>query len=61
MRLSEARAAAVAEFLRQNGIEASVETVGKGATEPMRLSETSGLSQEDIFALNRRVEWHRGP
>jgi hypothetical protein len=23
------------------------------------VSDTSGLSQEDIYALNRRVEWQR--
>jgi len=59
MKLSTERAAAVAAFLRNSGIDIAVETVGKGATEPMRLSDTSGLSQEDIYALNRRVEWRR--
>jgi outer membrane protein OmpA-like peptidoglycan-associated protein len=60
MKLSQARAETVAEFLRQNGIEASIDAVGKGPNEPMQLSDTSGLSQEDIYALNRRVEWRRG-
>ena len=59
MKLSNARAEAVAEFLRQNGIDAAIESIGKGATEPMRLHDTSGLTQEDIYALNRRVEWRR--
>lgn len=59
MKLSEGRAAAVADFLRQNGIDANIDTVGKGATEPMKLSDTAGLSQDDIFSLNRRVEWRR--
>jgi len=59
MKLSVARAEAVAAFLHDNGIEVAVETIGKGATEPMHLSDTSGLSQEDIYALNRRVEWRR--
>ena len=59
MKLSRDRADSVASFLRQNGINVPVETVGKGATEPMRLSDTSGLSQDDIYALNRRVEWRR--
>lgn len=61
MKLSQARAAAVAEFLRQSGVEVSIDTIGKGASEPIRLSDTSGLSQEDIYALNRRVEWLRDP
>ena len=59
MSLSSARAEAVAAFLRENGIDASVETVGKGANEPIRLNDTSGLTQEDMYALNRRVEWRR--
>jgi outer membrane protein OmpA-like peptidoglycan-associated protein len=59
MKLSQERADAVAAFLRENGVNASFETIGKGANEPIRLSDTSGLTQEDIYALNRRVEWRR--
>jgi outer membrane protein OmpA-like peptidoglycan-associated protein len=59
LRLSRARADAVASFLRENGIDIPVETDGRGANEPMRLSDTAGLSQDDIYALNRRVEWRR--
>lgn len=59
MALSNARAEAVATFLHENGIEATIETVGKGANEPIHLNDTSGLTQEDIYALNRRVEWRR--
>jgi outer membrane protein OmpA-like peptidoglycan-associated protein len=59
MRLSRARAQAVASFLRESAINVPVETDGKGATEPVHLSDTAGLTQEDIYALNRRVEWRR--
>jgi outer membrane protein OmpA-like peptidoglycan-associated protein len=59
IKLSHARAEAVSSFLRQHGIDIPVETDGKGANEPMRLSDTSGLTQDDIYALNRRVEWRR--
>jgi outer membrane protein OmpA-like peptidoglycan-associated protein len=59
VKLSVARADAVATFLRENGIAAVVETSGKGASEPIQLTDTSGLTQEDIYALNRRVEWRR--
>jgi len=59
MSLSTARAEAVATFLRENGVDASVETVGKGANEPIKLNDTSGLTQEDMYSLNRRVEWRR--
>jgi outer membrane protein OmpA-like peptidoglycan-associated protein len=59
LKLSRERADAVAEFLKQNGLSIPIETDGKGAIEPMRLSDSSGLSEEDIYALNRRVEWRR--
>jgi len=59
LKLSRERAEAVAGFLHDNGVVAKVETIGKGSTEPMHLSDTSGLSQDDIYALNRRVEWRR--
>lgn len=59
LKLSHERADAVASFLQQNGINVSIETEGKGANEPMHLSDSSGLSQDDIYALNRRVEWRR--
>lgn len=59
MTLSRDRAQVVADFLRQNGIELKLETIGKGANDPMRLSDSSGLTQDDIYALNRRVEWRR--
>jgi outer membrane protein OmpA-like peptidoglycan-associated protein len=59
MKLSQERAEAVAGFMRQNGLSIPVMTAGKGANEPMRLFDSSGLSQDDIYALNRRVEWMR--
>jgi outer membrane protein OmpA-like peptidoglycan-associated protein len=59
MRLSRERAETIAAFLRQNGLDVAIDTVGKGAAEPVHLSDTSGLTQEDIYALDRRVEWQR--
>jgi outer membrane protein OmpA-like peptidoglycan-associated protein len=59
LKLSRERAEAVSAFLQQNGINLTIATEGKGANEPMRLSDSSGLSDEDIYALNRRVEWRR--
>jgi outer membrane protein OmpA-like peptidoglycan-associated protein len=58
-KLSVARAEAVAAFLRDNGVSAEITTEGRGASEPLQLTDTSGLSQDDIYALNRRVEWIR--
>ena len=59
LKLSRDRAEAVAAFLQQNGVSVSIATEGKGANEPLQLSDSSGLSQDDIYALNRRVEWRR--
>ncbi|WP_181699755.1 DUF4384 domain-containing protein [Chthonobacter albigriseus] len=57
--LSAKRAAAVAEYLRANGIEVDIETEGKGFSEPIRFADDTGLTEEDLDALNRRVEWRR--
>ena len=59
MKLSLARAQVVAGFLKQHNIDLPVEVNGVGADEPLHLSDTTGLDQEDIYALNRRVEWRR--
>ena len=59
MRLSRERAAAVAGFLREAGVDIKMEALGKGANDPMSLPETGFLGQDDIYALNRRVEWRR--
>lgn len=58
-KLSVARAEAVAAFLRENNIDVPVEPEGVGADEPLPLDNVRGLTQEDIYALNRRVEWRR--
>jgi outer membrane protein OmpA-like peptidoglycan-associated protein len=57
--LSRERAEAVARFLRDNGVSATIQALGKGATEPLKIEDTSGLTQDDLYALNRRVEWRR--
>lgn len=59
MKLSAARAEAVADFLKQAGVTATIETRGVGASEPLNIMDSSGLSQDDIYALNRRVEFIR--
>jgi outer membrane protein OmpA-like peptidoglycan-associated protein len=59
LKLSNDRAQTVATFLRQNGLTTPIEVVGVGANEPMRIADSAGLTQEDIYAVNRRVEWRR--
>ncbi len=58
-KLSVSRAEAVAAFLRENEIDVPVAADGVGAAEPLQLKPTTGLTQDDIFALERRVEWRR--
>jgi outer membrane protein OmpA-like peptidoglycan-associated protein len=58
-KLSAARAEAVAAYLKEAGITTVVETAGVGASEPFKLMDSAGLSQDDIYALNRRVEFIR--
>lgn len=59
LKLSKDRAEAVARFLRERGVEATIETEGVGQSQPMQVAPGTRLSQEDIHALNRRVEWRR--
>lgn len=57
MDLSKRRAAAVAAFLKDNGVTARLVTVGKGFAEPWKTSPGSSYSQAEIDELNRRVEF----
>ena len=59
LKLSKDRAEAVAAVMRQNGIDVPIEASGVGFSEPLRIEDSNGLTQDDIFALNRRVEWVR--
>jgi outer membrane protein OmpA-like peptidoglycan-associated protein len=59
LKLSRDRAEAVASFLRDNGVTTLFETAGKGSSEPVNLPTGLDLSQEEVYALNRRVEWQR--
>ena len=57
--LSRERAEAVAAFMRRNGVDVPIETVGVGSSEPMKVEDSAGLTQDDIYALNRRVDFMR--
>ncbi|PDT18703.1 hypothetical protein CO670_01005 [Rhizobium sp. J15] len=58
-KLSERRAQAVADFLKKNGIDATIDAEGRGSSEPVDVTATANLTEDDIDALNRRVEWRR--
>jgi outer membrane protein OmpA-like peptidoglycan-associated protein len=55
LKLSQQRARALAGYLAANGIAAKITTDGKGKSEPLQLSNTAGLTKQDIWSLNRRV------
>jgi outer membrane protein OmpA-like peptidoglycan-associated protein len=59
LRLSEERVGAVKQYLQEHGIEAQITTVAKGKREPLKLQDASDLTREELWALNRRVEWRR--
>jgi outer membrane protein OmpA-like peptidoglycan-associated protein len=59
LKLSAARSEAVAAYLKEAGVTTTIETSGVGANDPLAIPDSSGLSQEDIYALNRRVEFIR--
>ncbi|MBR1208889.1 MULTISPECIES: OmpA family protein [unclassified Bradyrhizobium] len=59
MGLSEKRARAVKDYLTSHGVNAVIKVVAKGKRDPLQIDDTSGMSKEDIWALNRRVEWRR--
>jgi len=59
MRLSDERVKVVAAFLKQNGITAKITTIAKGKTDPFKPTDASQFTREDIWAMNRRVEWKR--
>jgi OOP family OmpA-OmpF porin len=59
MDLSERRARAVERFLRSSGIAATIKTAGRGLNEPIAQELKEGLSPEQAWALDRRVEWRR--
>lgn len=57
VRLSEARIHQVASFLQQHGVTAHVTAIGRGWHDPLDVSRLPyAPDQEEVWALNRRVE-----
>ncbi len=59
MSLSERRASAVRDFLASHGVAAAITVLARGKREPLQIEDKTGLSKEDIWAMDRRVEWRR--
>jgi len=54
--LSKRRAEALANYLREQGYEGRIRTEGAGESRPIELDDPGRYTQEEIWALNRRVE-----
>jgi outer membrane protein OmpA-like peptidoglycan-associated protein len=59
LRLSEERAKTVKRYLQEHGIAAEITAIAKGKREPLAIENASGFTREELWALNRRVEWRR--
>lgn len=59
LKLSRERAETVAAFLKQNGVDIPIQASGVGSNDPIKIEDSAGLTQDDVYALNRRVEWVR--
>lgn len=54
--LSRRRADALAAYLREQGYEGRIRTEGAGESQPIELDDPDRYTEEEIWALNRRVE-----
>ena len=54
--LSRRRAETLAAYLREQGYEGRIRTEGAGEAQPIELDDPDRYTQEEIWALNRRVE-----
>ncbi len=59
LRLSEQRVKTIRQYLIEQGVDAPITAIGKGKSEPLKLPNLSDLTREEVWALNRRVEWRR--
>lgn len=57
MRLSEARAGAVRDYLAEKGFSGVVEVVPKGKSEPFPADDPGKYTEDELFSMYRRVEY----
>lgn len=55
-KLSERRAQAVAQYLKSHGISAPITHEGRGESEPKEISSEARYTQEEKWAIQRRVQ-----
>ena len=59
LELSRQRGEALRDFLQGQGVEQPIEVIAKGEREPLDLFDPEHYGQEEVWRLNRRVEWVR--
>ena len=57
--LSQRRGEAVRRFLRERGVTQPIEVVAKGESEPLDVFNPEQYGQQEVWRMNRRVEWIR--
>lgn len=60
MKLSEERARAVGNFLKQYGYGGAIMIVARGEREPFQPDDSSKYNEDERFAFDRRVEYQPG-
>ena len=56
-KLSERRGEAVRRFLQAHGVTQPIEVRAMGESQPAKLFKPESLTQEQVWQINRRVEW----
>ena len=59
LELSRQRGEAVRRFLQARGVTQPIEVIAKGESQPLDLFEPEHYGQEEVWRMNRRVEWIR--
>ena len=59
LELSRKRGEAVRRFLQARGVTRPIEVIAKGESQPLDLFNPQHYGQEEVWRLNRRVEWVR--
>ena len=59
LELSRQRGEALRDFLQGQGVKQPIEVIAKGEREPLDLFDPEHYGQEEVWRMNRRVEWVR--
>ena len=59
LELSRQRGEALRDFLQGRGVKQPIEVIAKGKREPLDLADPEHYGQEEVWRMNRRVEWMR--